>query len=177
VKQDIEKLMDLYMGSVYGVAKSILMNIGSEQDIEECVQDVFIEAWNNIDRFNESRGSMKTWLLILCKYKALNIKKELMKKNKLVDIEELQLSSIENVEENLLFKERKDELIETINSFKPVDKEVFLRRYFMQQSIESICSHMNLSRQAVDNRLWRGRKKLKEILDVEGGKSINEEGR
>jgi RNA polymerase sigma-70 factor, ECF subfamily len=174
VKPNVERLMDLYMGSVYGVAKSILMNIGSEQDIEECVQDVFIEAWNNIDRFDESRGSMKTWLLILCKYKALNLKKELIKKNKIVDIEELQISSKETIEENLLFKERKGEIIEAINSFNPVDKEVFLRRYFMKQSIEYIVGSTKLSRQAVDNRLWRGRKKLREILDFEEGRSINE---
>jgi RNA polymerase sigma-70 factor (ECF subfamily) len=174
VKPDIEKLMDLYMGSVYGVAKSILISIGSEQDIEECVQDVFIDAWNNIDKFDESRGSMKTWLLILCKYKALNIKKALMKKNNTVDFEELQLSSSEAIEENILFKERKDEIIEAINSFNATDKEVFLRRYFMTQSIDYICTHLNLSRQAVDNRLWRGKKKLKNLLDVMEGRSINE---
>jgi RNA polymerase sigma-70 factor, ECF subfamily len=174
VRLDVEKLMDLYMGSVYAVAKAILINIGTEQDIEECVQDVFIEAWNNIDRFDESRGSMKTWLLILCKYRALNIKKTLMKKNKIIDFEELQISSKEDIEENVLFKERKDEIIDAIKSFSPIDRELFLRRYFMEQSIESICSHMNLSRQAVDNRLWRGRKKLKQILNFQEGGSVNE---
>ncbi len=177
VKPDIERFMDLYMGSVYGVAKSILMNIGSEQDIEECVQDVFIEAWNNIDRFDESRGSMKTWLLILCKYRALNVKKSLMRKRKVVDFEEVQLSSKGDIEENLLFKERKDEIIQAVNSFNSIDKEVFLRRYFLEQSIEYICSHMELSRQAVDNRLWRGRKRLREILSFEEGRSINEQRR
>ncbi|MFL0245471.1 sigma-70 family RNA polymerase sigma factor [Candidatus Clostridium stratigraminis] len=174
MKPDIERLMALYMGSVYGVAKSILIDTGSEQDIEECVQDVFIEAWDNIDKFDESRGSMKTWLLILCKYKALNIKKALLKKNKIVDFEELQLSSNEAIEENLLFKEKKDEIIEAIMSFNSIDKEVFLRRYFMEQSIEYICSYMSLSRQAVDNRLWRGKKKLREILGLMEGRSINE---
>jgi RNA polymerase sigma-70 factor, ECF subfamily len=174
VKPDIERLMDLYMDSVYGVAKSILIYKGSEQDIEECVQDVFVEAWNNINKFDESRGSMKTWLLILCKYKALNIKKALIKKNKIVDFEELQLPSKEAIEENLLFKERKDEIIEAIKSFNPIDKEIFLRRYFMAQSIEYICIDMNLSRQAVDNRLWRGKKRLREILGFMEGRSINE---
>lgn len=174
MKPNIERLMDLYMGSVYGVAKSILITTGSEQDIEECVQDVFVEAWNNIDKFDEGRGSMKTWLLILCKYKALNIKKSLIKKNKVVYFEELQIPSKENIEENLLYTERKDEIIEAIKSFNPVDKEVFLRRYFMSEPIEFICSNMKLSRQAVDNRLWRGKKRLRQILGLIEGRSINE---
>nr|WP_284703730.1 sigma-70 family RNA polymerase sigma factor [Clostridium swellfunianum] len=167
--------MDLYMGSVYGLAKSILINTGTEQDIEECVQDVFIEAWNNIDKFDESRGSLKTWILILCKYKALNKKKALIKKNNIIDIEALQLSSKEDIEENILLKERKDEVIEVIKSFNPIDKEIFLRRYFMEQSIEYICGYMKLSRQAVDNRLWRGRKRLREIIEIEGRRHINEQ--
>lgn len=174
MKPNIEKLMDLYMGSVYGVAKSILIDSGSEQDIEECVQDVFIYAWNNMDKFDETRGSMKTWLLILCKYKALNIKKALMKKNKVVDFEDLQLSSMEDIEESILYKERKAEILDALNSFTPAGKEVFLRRYFMEQTIDSICTQMDLSRQAVDNRLWRGKKKLREILGLKEGRSINE---
>jgi RNA polymerase sigma-70 factor (ECF subfamily) len=174
VKPDIERLMDLYMSSVYGVAKSILINAGSEQDIEECVQDVFIDAWKNIDKFDESRGSMKTWLLILCKYKSLNLKKALLKKNNTIDFEEIQISSKEVIEENLFFEERKYEIIEAIQSFNPTDKEVFLRRYFMTQSIEYICNSMELSRQAVDNRLWRGKKRLREILGLTEGRSINE---
>jgi hypothetical protein len=44
----------------------------------------------------------------------------------------------------------------------------------MEQSIEYIVSSTKLSRQAVDNRLWRGRKKLREILGFEEGRSINE---
>jgi hypothetical protein len=38
----LDKVMDLYIDSVYNVAKSILINLGTEEDIEECVQDVFL---------------------------------------------------------------------------------------------------------------------------------------
>jgi RNA polymerase sigma-70 factor (ECF subfamily) len=170
----LEKVMELFMDSVYTVAKHILYNIGSEEDIEECVQDVFISAWDNINKFDPERGTLKTWLLILCKYRALNIRKMLTDKGKIIVLEEKLISSDDNVEKLYLGKESKAEVIAAINSFNTTDREVFLRRYILEQSIEDICNIMNLSRQAVDNRLWRGRKQLKEILNQFERRSINE---
>lgn len=122
--QALEKVMDLYLGSVYGVARSILYKTASEADIEECVQDVFVDAWNNIEKYNSERGSLKTWLLILCKYKALTLRKLLMNVGKVINIENVQLPVIENLEDNYIAKENNEEIITVINSFGDTDKEV-----------------------------------------------------
>jgi RNA polymerase sigma-70 factor, ECF subfamily len=163
-QEALKKVMDLYMNSVYGLARAILSDLCSKEDIEECVQDVFISAWNEIDKYDENRGSFKTWLLILCKYKALAIRKEHVRRSKIINLEEIQCAAKENPEEDLLAKESREEVLKEINAFNPVDREIFLRRYLLNQDIDEICTILELSRQAVDNRLWRGRKRLKEIL-------------
>lgn len=170
----LEKVMDLYMDSVYNVAKSILYNIASDEDIEECVQDIFLESWNTIEKFNPERGTFKTWILMLCKYKALNLRKSLNKHDKIIELDETLVSSNENLENNYLAKESTEEIISAINKFHSIDREIFVRRYILEQSIEDICTLMNLSRQAVDNRLWRGRKYLKELLNAIEGSSLYE---
>ncbi len=171
----LEKVMDLYMNSVCGLAKGILLSVGSEEDVEECVQDVFLDAWNNIEKFNPQRGRFKTWLLILCKSRALNKRKALINKGKIIQLDEKLTSSKENLEENYLAREGKENVIEEIKSFNDIDREVFIRRYILEQSIEEICSAMYLSRQAVDNRLWRGRKQLRESLASNERRSKNEQ--
>lgn len=170
----LEKVMDLYMSSVYSLAKEILFCIGSEEDMEECIQDVFIDVWNNIEKFNPERGALKTWVLILCKSKALNRRKALINKRKVIELDERLAASKESLEENYLAEESREKIVEAINSFNAADREIFLRRYILDQSIEEICIAMNLTRQAVDNRLWRGRKQLKESLKPNEGRSINE---
>lgn len=162
----LETIMDLFLSSVSGLAKSILGTVCTKEDIEECIEDVFIDAWNNISEFNPDKGSFKTWLLIICKYKALNLRKATIKKNNLVDIENIQCTSKENIEELILLKESRQLLLNLINSFAAIDKAIFIRKYFLHQDIQQICTVMELSRQSVDNRLWRGRKKLKEALDL-----------
>ena len=171
----LEKVMDLYMNFVCGMAKGILLSVGSEEDVEECVQDVFLDAWNNIEKFNPQRGRFKTWLLILCKSRALNKRKALINKGKVIELDEKLTSSKENLEENYLAREGKENVIEEIKSFNAIDKEIFVRRYILEQSIEEICSVMKLSRQAVDNRLWRGRKQLRESLASNERGSKNEQ--
>ena len=170
----LEKVMDLYIGSVYGVGRSILYNTASEADIEECVQDVFLDAWNNIGKYNPKRGSFKTWLLILCKYKALTLRKVLMNAGKVINIEDVQLPVMANLEDNYIAKENTEEIITVINSFGDTDKEVFISRYILGQSVDEICTSMNLSRQAVDNRLWRGRKRIRDLFNPSEGRIINE---
>lgn len=107
--------MNLYIDSIYNVDKSILINIALEEDIEECVQDVFLDAWNNIEKFNPERGAFKTWLLILCKYKALNMRKSLINKTKIIELEEHLISSKENLEESYLIKETELKMVLLIN--------------------------------------------------------------
>ncbi len=160
----LKKVIDLYISNVYHVAKSILFSIASEEDIEECVQDTFLDAWNNINKYDEHRGSFKTWLLILCKFKALNKKKMLLSKPEFIELKEELSSADVNPEEDYIIKEGTTEIIAAIHTLGPIDKEIFIRRYLFHQEISEICAIMKLSRQAIDNRLWRGRNQLKKIL-------------
>ncbi|HOB20817.1 MAG TPA: sigma factor-like helix-turn-helix DNA-binding protein, partial [Candidatus Atribacteria bacterium] len=70
-------------------------------------------------------------------------------------------------------KEQKAELLEVILSFGDVDRAIFLRRYLLDESIDDICRTMGLSRQAVDNRLWRGRRAIRELLGKARRRDIN----
>jgi len=52
-----EFLIQEYTKPVYYLAHNIL-NIGSsKEDIEECVSDVFLEAWLKINQFDSKRGT------------------------------------------------------------------------------------------------------------------------
>ncbi|MFT5875888.1 MAG: RNA polymerase sigma-70 factor (ECF subfamily) [Clostridium sp.] len=170
----LESIMSLYLGSVYGVANSILIDVCPKEDIEECVQDVFIDSWNKIEKYDQDRGSFKTWLLIICKYKALNARKKFKKHSDIIDIENVKISTNVNIDDDIIKKENKEEFLKVIEAFKDIDREIFIRRYFLNQDIENLCNILNLSRTAIDNRLWRGRKKIKEIFEQRERRYINE---
>ena len=47
-------------GAVYGLAKRVLQN---PADAEDVTQEVFLRLWNQPDRFDASRGSLRSFLL------------------------------------------------------------------------------------------------------------------
>lgn len=174
----LEQVMDIYMDPVYSLASTILRGYGQTVDIEECVQDVFIDAWNKISEYDPGRGKLKTWLLILCKYKALSYKRRLSPQNRVFKIEDLKRESQQieasNVEASFLAKEERQKIIEAIRSLPDLDRQIFLRVYILDESIEEVSKSLGLSRQAVDNRLWRGRKALRKYFKNTEGRDIIE---
>ncbi|WP_425341289.1 sigma factor [Brevibacillus borstelensis] len=53
----LEYAMSVYGKNVYALVHRIIGGIGSREDIEECVSDVFIAAWKKIAEFDEGRGT------------------------------------------------------------------------------------------------------------------------
>ena len=49
-----------HAGAVFGLAKRLL---GDQAKAEEIVQEVFLRLWNNPDRFDAERGSLRSYLL------------------------------------------------------------------------------------------------------------------
>jgi len=155
-----------YTKIVYCLAYNILSKSHSKEDIEECVADVFLDAWIKIADFNEEKANFRTWLLILTKYRALTYKRKKRLSN-VVNIEDFEPEDDVNLEKQVLLRQDQEEVIKIINSFPETDREIFIRRFFLGEKINDLAEVFNLSRTAIDNRLLRGRKAIKEVLHHE----------
>lgn len=170
----LRKLVDLYSAPVFKLVSYILEGVGSEEDVEECCSDVFFTCWNEIDRYQPDRASLRTFLLMLAKYTSLNQRRKLtQKQSQVYSLEESKLKGREVIgttnlpEEFLEQKEQRQKILQALETLSPLDKELVYRRYFLYEKIEDLAEKKELSRQAVDNRLWRARKTLRAYLDDE----------
>ncbi len=163
-----EILITEYTKPIYYLAYNILKSTCSKEDIEECVSDVLLEVWIKIKDYDNSRSSFKTWVFMLTKYKALKFRLK-NAKNKVVSIDEqfLDIGAYESTEKTVIEREKQKQIINIIDSFNDVDKELFIRRYFYGEQISVLMDSLSLSRSAIDNRLLRGRKLIKEVLSSE----------
>ncbi len=167
-KNAYEFLIQGYTKPIYYLAANILRSQGKE-DIEECVSDVLLDVWLKIDQFDAERGNFKTWVLILTKYKALAYRRKGENTNiiNIEDVVEEQADELNGVERQVVNRETQERLIQAINGFNKTDKELFIRRYFFNERINDLMVALQLSRSAIDNRLLRGRKIIKEVLACE----------
>jgi hypothetical protein len=66
--QALEEAIGEFGPSMQALVSRVLAGAGSGEDAEECVSDAFLAAWHGIDRYDRSKGSFRTWLLLLAKY-------------------------------------------------------------------------------------------------------------
>ncbi|SEG37082.1 sigma-70 family RNA polymerase sigma factor [Paenibacillus sp. UNC499MF] len=163
----LEALMDLYASNVYGLVQRILQEAAPREDIEECVSDVFAAAWNKSAEYEPRRGPYKTWLLILAKYKALDYRRRLSSENRMGEtLTVTDFTAETDTEQIVLDRETQKEILVLIDSLDDKDRIIFYRRYYFYESVEQIAAAVGLTAKAVENRLYRARKRLKEQMET-----------
>ncbi|PWW85808.1 hypothetical protein CYK87_01105 [Clostridium perfringens] len=55
-----------------------------------------------------------------------------------------------------------------IKTFDKKNKEIFIKRFFLNYSIKEISESIGISENAISNRIRRGKLKLSELLSKEG---------
>jgi len=189
----LETLIARYSREVFYFIRVVLDGIGAAQDAEECVNDLFVAVWQEIETFDANRGTLRTWLTMRAKYIALDRRRQLCRRqtHNLQSADENQQwnatdggggrkangwgceshnrvtlpphpeASMEHLVEQ---SERREELRQALTTLPELDRYLIYQRYFKFASTEELAAKTGLTRHAVDTRLWRARKNLREAL-------------
>jgi RNA polymerase sigma-70 factor (ECF subfamily) len=65
----LEKLYEQYSTILFAVILRILRD---ERESEDVLQEVFLQAWRQADRYSEKRGSVKAWLVMMARSRAVD---------------------------------------------------------------------------------------------------------
>jgi RNA polymerase sigma factor (sigma-70 family) len=180
--QALEALIQRYAREITYFIRLLLNGVGTAQDAEECANDLFVTAWQEIEAFIPARGSLHTWLTMRAKYIALDRRRQLQRRQAAVtslDGEttvnrngdahsgERRLAQLtdHNMEGILEQRERREELRTALETLPDLDRYLVYMRYFRLANTEEISTKTGLSRHAIDTRLWRARKTLRDALE------------
>lgn len=159
----IDEVITKYAKLLWSVAGAVLNNIGSTQDVEECVADTFIYLWEHPEKYNPQRGKLKTWLSIVARTQALNRYREISKRNT-ISLEDTDFIAQLGVVDNILKAETRRSLLAAVNALGEPDREILIRRYYYDQKPREIAYALDMSVKQVDNRLYQTKLKLRELL-------------
>lgn len=165
----LDFIMDTYSNLIFKVAYKVL---NKRELSEECINDVFLKVWNNIDRFNKEDCKFKNWICTITKYTAIDMLRSEKKHSNNLSIEEEVLNSKSELEKD--FQNDNDLLIikNEINSMDKIDREIFIRRFYYGEKIRAISEKLGMTDNAINLRILRGRKRLSEKIREE--KKYNE---
>jgi RNA polymerase sigma-70 factor (ECF subfamily) len=167
-EKTLELLIEKYHKLLWLIAENTLKGMGQPEDVEECVSDVYIRLWKKPGAFDPDRGTIKTYLSIMTKSMALNRYKIMAKyyeaKSNITKDE-----YEEDISELVCREERSGELLDAIRGLKEPDPEIFIRRYIFGEKASDVASRLGMDAKDIENRLYRGKNKLKSIL-CKGGR-------
>lgn len=179
----LEALIHRYTREISYFIRLLLDGIGTPQDVDECANDLFLTVWQDIESFDPARGSLRTWLTMRAKYIALDRRRHIQRRQiactsldasepygtgksegRQLDVPASLLAD-GNMEGMLEQRERREDLARALSSLAELDRTVVILRYFRLASTEEIANKTGLTRHAIDTRLWRARKQLREVLE------------
>lgn len=137
------------------------------QDAEECVNDTLLDIWNTVPP--KRPASLASYAVMLTRRRSIDRLRRLTAKKRgggvyLVALDELEDCIPGGVE----FDQDTEELRQAINDFlaglSPQDRILFMGRYFALESIESLAANNRVTKNTINIRLTRMRKKLKKHL-------------
>ena len=138
------------------------------RDREEVLQNTAMNVWQNIDRYDETKGSWTTWLTAIARNAALN-RARAEQGRRAGDLPEDEADPGPTPEEQVLRKERQKALLAALDSLKKSERALFFRKYYYRQSTAQIAAELGTTERAVEGKLYRIKQKLRDLL--EGGKN------
>ena len=165
------QMIETYGKLLWVVVGGILGSIGTPQDIEECISDVYVHVWRNPRAYDKQRGSFKTFLATIARSKALDAYRKLSK-SKIVELNEAIEASDDDLLSYIVEKEMLGELYAAIESLTEPNKEIIIRRYFFEEKPLRISEKTSIPVKEVENRLYQSKLKLRKILSKTGGDKL-----
>ena len=158
----LRQLTDTYGALLYSIAYGVLRD---PRDAEECVSDAMVKLWQTKERIRRPQR-LKSYLCAITRNAALD---RLRAK---APYQELPLQQ-ELLEDVAVSDRMEDFMLEAlvtdaIDGLGEPGRTIFLRRFYREERVRDIAEDMGMTPRAVESQIYRGKKRLKTILQQGG---------
>jgi RNA polymerase sigma factor (sigma-70 family) len=164
----LARLYDLTFGKVYAVALRILRNAESA---EEVVEDTYWQTWREASRYDPARGRALTWLLTICRSRALDALRRREPAEVTGDFEALQsdMAAEKSDPYDLLDAfQRSSAIHAAIRTLKPQVRQLVALAFFRGLTHQEIADACEMPLGTVKTTLFRACQQLKDCLSGQG---------
>ncbi|MBL8958144.1 MAG: sigma-70 family RNA polymerase sigma factor [Myxococcaceae bacterium] len=149
---------------VYGICLRLLR---SDAEASEVAQEAFLRAYQNLNRYDESRP-FDLWVMAI----ARNLCLDLLRRRSRMSTEDVSehanvLPSGEaSLEQTAIDKQEKKSLEEAMGTLSADDREVLALYYVQRRTTKEIAEVMNVAPGTIMARLFRAREKLRKVMQA-----------
>ena len=159
----LSQLYDRYARVLYSLGFKML---GSAEEAEELVVDVFSQVWRNVSSYCEERGRVDTWLFTMTRSRALDRLRKRKRQSKIMDasVQEASIDHVDSPQDQLLIQERRNQVENALKQLPDEQRNVIELAYFGGLSKSEIAAQTGVSVGTVKTRTRLGLNKLRGLL-------------
>ena len=159
-------LFDAYYNYVYAIVYRRLSGIGSREDVEECVSDVFLDVLRMLPQVR--CGALQAYIGTAARHKAANTARSIMAHRRhTVSLDDEQMpepTASDNVAAQTEAAEQSRRLLDAIESLGEPDASILIQKFYYDRNAAEIGRILGMNPITVRSRCARALKKLRTML-------------
>jgi RNA polymerase sigma-70 factor, ECF subfamily len=151
-----------HAGAVFGLARRLLVD---RTLAEEIVQEVFLRLWNDPQKFDPARGTMRSYLLAQCHGRAIDLlRSETSRRNREDRDARRAAEGGYDLEHEVLDLAVSERVKEALHTLPDLEREVIALAYFGGHTYREVASILDQPEGTVKSRIRSGLKRLRSEL-------------
>ena len=125
-KQDCGFIYTQYRDKVFGFVRSKIYN---QTEVEDIVQTVFLKVYGNLDKYDETKASLSTWIYTITRNTVCDYLKE-KRDRPVIELIENTVYSAEEPDDSLLNQEALEELACALQKLPQNQRDIIILIYY-----------------------------------------------
>ena len=163
----LAELYDRFSPLLFALARRVLKD---SQDAEEILQEVFLQAWNQASRYQDSRSSVSTWLVMLTRSRSIDrLRSRQSRERTLASMLEEKPKDYASAEAagNVFVGERRKRILAEMGALPEEQRLVIELAFYRGLSQSEIAAATGIPLGTVKTRTLLAMKKLRRALGAE----------
>ena len=125
-KQDCGFIYTQYCDKVFGFVRSKIFN---QTEAEDIVQTVFLKVYSNLDKYDETKASLSTWIYTITRNTVYDYLKE-KRDHPVLELMDNTVYSADEPEDSILNNEALEELACALEKLLQIERDVIILIYY-----------------------------------------------
>lgn len=165
----LARIYDRFGSAVYGLSRQVLKDDGLAQDV---TQEIFLRLWNEPQRFDPERGSLRSFLLREAHSRSIErVRSEEARRQRESRSEFRDRPVTLDIEDDVLKSLTSDEVRNALSQLPEGERSAIVLAYYGGHSYREVANVLGAPEGTIKSRIRSGLLKLSSLLDDEGSEA------
>ena len=161
-KQDCGFIYTQYRDKVFGFVRSKIYN---QTEVEDIVQTVFLKVYGNLDKYDETKASLSTWIYTITRNTVYDYLKE-KRGHPVFELMDNTVDSAEEPNDSILNNEALEELACALEKLPQNQRDIIILLYYKNLDRRKVAEMLGMTYGQVRYLHDKAMKRLGELLHI-----------